>query len=203
MNPVLSIIIPHKNTPMNDKALMLNLASLIDNTYYSFELIVDTECPKDPYKIWNEVSEHARGDILIFTNSDVIMGPGWDKPFALHIQDNAIVTGYLLEPGNVGVAAQNIQIDFGRNPDQFEMSLFEKWVLPRIDPTWVTEERGWYMPCAMKREWFMSTGGFDTTIGFPNPNDILFWERCVKEYNTKLLRVKSFSYHFQNLSGRS
>lgn len=200
--PTFSIIIPHKRTPSNSLALSMNIEMLMDNTAHDFELIIDTTYPKDPYKIWNEVSKQARGDILIFTNSDVLMGPGWDEPFFRHCCQNAIVTGYLVEPGNVGVASQNIHKDFGRTPAEFRTSEFYQYVLNYINPNDVKEERGWYMPCAMDREWFLSTGGFDTTLGFPNPNDIIFWEKCIKEYGTRLLRVKSFAYHFQALSTR-
>lgn len=200
--PKLSIIIPHKRTPSNNMALFMNIETMVENTNNTFELLIDTEVPKDPYQIWNEMSQKARGDILIFTNSDVIMGPGWDEPFARHCQPNAIVTGYLVEPGNVGVASQNIHMNFGRTPGEFQISEFYQFVLNYINPNDVKEERGWYMPCAMNREWFLSTGGFDTTLGFPNPNDIIFWERCIKDYGTKLLRVRSYAYHFQALSTR-
>lgn len=200
---LLSIIIPHKRGPHNDAALSLNIRRLVLYTVNSFELIIDTDAPKDPYKIWNEAAAKARGDILVFTNSDVIMGQGWDELFGIHMQDNAIFTGYLIEPGTIGVASQNIHKDFGRNPMDFHEHSFDDYVyqLEREKPA-IIEQRGWYMPCALRRDWFLSTGGFDTTLGFPNPNDILFWERCIKEYGTKLMRVASFAYHFQNLSGR-
>lgn len=201
--PDLTIVIPHKRTPANDFALRLNLQMLLENTSHSFELIVDTETPKDPYKIWNEASKQARGRILVFTNSDVLMAPSWDEMYIKHMEDNAILTGYLVEPGNVGVAAQNVALDFGRKPEDFHRQAFENW---SFSQQWkvpeVRLERGWYMPCAFYRDWFNWTGGFDTTLGFPNPNDILFWEKCLNNFHTKLLRVKSFAYHFQALSTR-
>ena len=205
--PKMSIIIPHKRTPLNDEALRLNINMLLSNTYNDYELIVDTESPKDPYKIWNEASVIARGDILVFTNSDVLMSKNWDIPMLKAVENNAIVVGYLIEPGNIGVAEENIQLDFGRVPSTFNRSDFESYAamtMARLqhEGKGVKEERGWYMPCAFLKEWFNWTGGFDTTLGFPNPNDILFWNRVVEDYHTKLLRVNSFAYHFQNLSGR-
>lgn len=199
--PDISIIMPHKKTPENDYCLELNLRMLLENTRYSYELIIDTEAPKDPYKIWNEASRSARADILVFTNSDVLMASEWDFHFVAHMEYNIIFTGYLVEPGNIGVASVNIHRDFGKNPHTFDRQAFEEFALKHPVPDY-TLQRGWYMPCAMSKEFFLDTGGFDTTLGFPNPNDIIFWERCIKEYNTKLVRVKSFAYHFQNLSGR-
>ena len=199
--PKLSIIIPHKSTPSNDLALRINIAALLANTCNSYELIIDTECPKDPYKIWNEASRQARGDILIFTNSDVIMAPDWDCEMVNCAIDNRIVTGYLVEPGNIGVASQNIALSFGKTPETFDQAAFEKWAANQQHEAYKIE-RGWYMPCAMNRDWFLSTGRFDTTLAFPNPNDIIFWEHCIAQYGTVLIRAKSYAYHFQNLSGR-
>lgn len=204
MAPRISIIIPHKRSSLNNYAMVMNHDILYRNTIHNFELIIDTECPKDPYKIWNEAAQIARGEILVFSNSDVLMARGWDVPFVENMENNAIFTGYLIEPGNIGVADVNINQDFGKTPREFDEQTFEAFVADhRSKHQKKKEERGWYLPCAFLKEWFLNTGGFDTTLGFPNPNDILFWNRVVKEYNTKLYRVTSYAYHFQNLSGRS
>jgi hypothetical protein len=175
---------------------------LSENTTYSYELIIDNEVPKDPYKIWNERSKEAQADILVFTNSDVLMAPVWDLHFIRYMIDNAIFTGYLVEPGNVGVASENIHKDFGKTPETFNRRAFEEFTLRNYVMD-IQEQRGWYMPCAFRRDWFLGTGGFDTERGeFPLPLDIWFWEKCIKELGTRLYRVKSFAYHFQALSHR-
>lgn len=199
MAPVLSIIIPHKITKLNNEAMALNVQMLNDNTSLPFELIVDTECPKDPYQIWNETARTARGDFLVFSNSDVLMAPGWDILMWKYCEVNSIVTGYLVEAGNIGVASVNIPKNFGRAPKSFDRFSFEEFAHNHRVPD-VKEERGWYMPCCVRKDWFLSTGGFPTDLPFPNPNDIIFWERCISELSTKLIRVNSFAYHFQNLS---
>jgi hypothetical protein len=198
---MLSIIIPHKITVENNKALQLNLQMLLANTRSSYELIIDTECPKDPYRIWNEAAAHARGDFLVFSNSDVLMAPDWDTNLLKYCEYNTIVAGYLVEPGTIGVASENIHKDFGRTPDTFDRVAFENYALSSHAPE-VVQERAWYMPCCIRKEWFLHTGGFSVEIPFPNPNDILFWNHCKAAYNTRFIRVKSFAYHFQNLSGR-
>lgn len=203
--PDCTIIIPHKPTHLNDEALELNIKMLLRHTNVSYELIIDNECPKDPYQIWNETAKVARSDILIFTNTDVLFGPGWDV-LACSVNPNTIVTGYLVEAGNIGVAPENIPFDFGKTPTTFDMHEFEDYVRRKIAHVeagnLVKEERGWFMPCAMNKDWFNSVGGFPTELGFPNPNDAIFWDRCIAEYGTKLLRVPSYAYHFQALSSR-
>jgi hypothetical protein len=204
-----SIIIPHKRTELNDDALKLNMEMLLRHTpeWLNYEVIIDTETPKDPYQIWNEAARMARSDTLIFTNTDVLFGPEWAILVDHNIYANTIVTGYLVEPGNIGVAPENIHKDFGKTPLDFDMYRFEQWVRHQLSNVEqgnaVKEERGWFMPCAMNKNWFNSIGGFPTEAGFPNPNDAIFWDKCVAELSTKLLRVPSYAYHFQNLSGRA
>lgn len=198
----ISIIIPHKITQHNDKALLQNIAMLNANTAHQFELIINTETPKDPYQIWNETSKIAQGEYLIFSNSDVLMAPEWDVNMVAYCKPNTIVVGYLVEPGNIGVASENIHKDFGRHPDSFRRDEFEYWAVRQQHPD-IKEERGWYMPCCVRKDWFLSTGGFPTELPFPNPNDIIFWNRCRDELGTKFLRANSFAYHYQNLSSRA
>jgi hypothetical protein len=199
-----TIIIPHKPTVLNDEALELNLKMILKHTNVSYELIIDTECPKDPYQIWNEAAKRARSDTLVFTNSDVLFGPGWDI-LVCGVNPDTIVSGYLVEPGNVGVAAENIHMDFGMAPSVFDAHAFEEYVTERLSHIQLgnerKEERGWYMPCAMNKYWFNSAGGFPTEVGFPNPNDAIFWDVHVAG-GTTLIRVPSFAYHFQALSNR-
>lgn len=199
--PKMSIIIPHKPRPSNDKALMLALQSIIEGTTYDYELIIDNTVPGDPYTIWNKLAHSASGEILVFSNSDVVFAHEWDRFLVEHCSNNTIVTGYIIEPGNIGVAPINIARNFGKHPDSFDRVAFEAFVSKHGAPE-MKEERGWYMPCAMDRAWFISTGGFPTDLGFPEPNDIKFWNRCKAEYGTKFLRVKSYSYHFQAQSTR-
>lgn len=200
MAPIISIIIPHKIRPLNDQAMLLNVGMLFDNTTLSFELLVDTSCPKDPYEIWNEMARVARGEFLVFSNSDVLMAPEWDVYMVANCHPNTIVTGYLVECGNIGVASVNIPKNFGRSPESFNRRCFEDYANSQQPPE-IKEERAWYMPCCVRKDWFLSTGGFDTSKGgFPTPLDIIFWDNCRDTLGTRFLRARSYAYHFQNLS---
>ena len=198
--PDLSIIIPHKPGPNNNKALKLAMDSIMAYTKYSYELILDMTVPGDPYTIWNETAKQARGKTLIFSNSDVVFAPEWDcmVPYTV---PNVIVTGYVVEPGNIGVAPVNIPANFGKHPDEFNEGEFHSYI-EKHNPPEIDYRRAWYMPCAMDRDWFLSTGGFPHDLGFPEPNDIKFWNYCEDELGTSFVRVRSYSYHFQNQSGR-
>jgi hypothetical protein len=194
-----SILIPHKSTPHNDLALTLNLTMLDENsTQVPEDVRVMTE-NEDPYMLWNRYGEQARSEALVFSNSDVLMAPGWDI-MVKHVDDNSIVTGYLIEPGVIGVAACNIHKDFGKAPDKFHRRAFESFCATYgAGVPEVVEERAWYMPCVMTKAFFLRMGKFPCDNAFPHPNDILFWNSCV-ERGARLLRARSFAYHFQCLS---
>lgn len=200
MIPELSILIPHKPGPSNDKALWLALDSIFQYTEMSYEIILNNVTPGDPYVFWNQAAWQAKGRTLIMTNSDVIFAPGWDV-MATYAVPNVIVTGYIVEPGNLGVAPVNLRGNYGKHPDQYDEAGFH-WFIKQHKAEEIKEERGWYMPCAMDKLWFRSTDMFPTEVAFPNPNDILFWESCKDALGTKFMRARSYSYHFQNQSAR-
>ena len=195
-----TIIIPHLHTELNDLSLELNIKMLKENSYNKdYELIIADE-NVEPYRLWNLYSEKAKHDILVFSNSDVLMAKDWDYHLINSVCDNSIVTGYLVECGVIGVASQNIASNFGTGPKDFKRVEFESFCEKHGKSVSVCkEERGWYMPCAITKSLFIKMGMFDTTKPFPNPNDIIFWEKCISN-GVKLKRARSYAYHFQNLS---
>jgi len=197
-----TIIIPHKHTELNDLSLEINIRMLEENSVNKeYELIIADEA-LDPYTLWNVYAEKAKYDNLVFSNSDVLMAKDWDLHLIGSLCDNSIVTGYLVECGVIGVASQNIHANFGNGPKDFRREEFESFCQEHSKnvPDF-KYERGWYMPCAIKKSLFIKEGMFDTSLGFPNPNDIIFWEKCIAD-GVQLKRAKSYAYHFQNLSNK-
>lgn len=193
----LSILIPHKHEKENDKALKIALECIIDNTDHDYEIIVDSTTPGEPYTLINRMAMQAASEWLVFSNSDVFFGPHWDSPLLEAAQPDTIVTGVLVEPGAIGVAAQNIKANFGMQPDFFHRQAFEQFVL---QSNWRVEGDGWYFPCLINRARFIGMGCFDTSRGgFPLPLDIQFWEKWKAEGN-RVQRVGSYAYHLQNYS---
>jgi hypothetical protein len=170
----ISILIPHKHDRENDKALKIALDCLIDNTDHDYEIIIDSTTPGDPY-----------------------MGPHWDTPLLAAADNDAIITGVLVEAGAIGVAQQNIQANFGMTPEAFNRPAFEQFC---AQANWAIDGDGWYFPCLINRGHFLQMGMFDTSEGgFPLPLDIRFWERW-KAAGNRVQRVASYAYHLQNWS---
>lgn len=197
-SPSLSILIPHYSTPSCDAALNLCIQMFRENTSCkNYELIV-VHGFSDPYVFWNEYADHAQSNNLVFFNNDMLPAPGWDEFMLKHVTDNTLVMGYLIEPGVISPAPQNIHRDFGRTPNSFRRREFEEFCRAHEVPE-VTQEMGWYMPVMLTLPFFAKMGKYPTIPPFPHPNDIAFWNHC-ESRGAELRRVRSFAYHFQGLS---
>lgn len=193
-----SILVAHRREARNDDALTVAIHTMMRNATHDFDLLIDTETPADPYKAWNALARQAKTDWIIFTNSDVFFAPEFDAAFLSAAEPHTIITGVLVEPGAIGVAASNVQMDFGMTPGTFYLDAFNTWVDQHRADTFPGD--GWYMPCMMHRETFVNSGGFAVSDGvFPQPLDIWYWERW-RGMGNKVKRVNSFAYHLQNWS---
>lgn len=192
----LSVLIPHKHTAENDKALAIALSCLAQNTHSDFELIVDTTTPGDPYVLLNDMAQRARGEYLFLSNSDIFVSPGWDVDLLARADRDTIVNATLVEPGAIGVFVDNMTRNFGMTPDSFRRGEFEAWAdgLDRSDyPGGV----GFVYYALISREHFLARGGFDVSRGaFPEPLDSYFWQAWKKD-GLRLERAYSLIYHLQ------
>jgi hypothetical protein len=196
--PKLTVLIPHKHDPENDKALAIALACLATNTRADFELLVDTTTPADPYVVLNRMAAAAHGEYLFFSNSDIFVAPGWDIDLLAKAQQNTMVTATLVEPGAIGLFPGNMRRDFGMTPDTFRRADWEHWAaVPDGD---LPDGEGFYYYALIHREMFLARGAFDTRLGtFPTPLDIHFWDAW-KADGLPIVRSAALVYHLQNYS---
>lgn len=194
---VLSVLIPHKRSPANDRALSIALSCLVDNTDVDYELIIDAQTPADPYVLLNCMARRARSEYIVFGNSDLFFARNWARPMLEVARPDWIVTGVLVEPGAIGVHIQNHPRNFGMRPETFDRTAFEAWCAETPESP---QGDGWYFPSMHHRSSFLDFGGFDTVLGaFPEPLDAIYWDRW-KSNGRKVHRVMSFAYHLQAFS---
>lgn len=194
----LSILIAHKHEPENDAALAIALDCIVQNTRHDYELLIDTTTPDCPYRVWNRLAKAATAPYLLFTNSDVFLGPNWDVPMLEAAATDVIVTGVVVEPGAIGVNERNMHRNWGMTPQTFDRAGFEGWIT--TTPGGYPGGDGWFMPSLHPREVFLALGGFDESLGlFPEPLDEEYWQ-VWKAAGRHIHRVDSFSYHLQNWS---
>lgn len=196
--PKLSVLIPHKHEPENDKALAIALSCLAANTVNDFELLVDTTTPADPYVVLNDMARRAVGDYLFFSNSDIFVSPGWDFDLLAKAQPSVMVTATLVEPGAIGVFTGNMQRNFGMTADTFRRAEFEAWAAAPDGA--LPDGAGFYYYALIHRKTFLDRGAFDLSRGtFPEPLDIYFWNNWLED-RLRIERSSALVYHLQNYS---
>lgn len=198
--PEIAILIPHKHTPENDKALAIALDCIVRNTGVDYELLIDATTPACPYEVVNRMALSTRAEYIVPTNSDIFFAPGWVEPLLAAASPRKIVTGVLVESGAIGVNERNEHRDFGMTPERFDREAFEEWVAEQSGtPTGI----GWFFPSLHHRATFNARGGFDLSRGrFPEPLDKHYWQQW-RESGGAVERVASYAYHLQNYSNEA
>jgi hypothetical protein len=196
----IAILLPHKHTPENDKALAIAIDCIVRNTELDYELLIDTTTPACPYEVINRLAQRTTADYIVPTNSDVFFAPGWVRPMLAAAAPHMIIAGVLVEPGAIPVSDQNHTANFGMTPDTFERDAFERWV---AESPVVPRGKGWYFPSMHHRLSFLDRGGFNIQRGnFPEPLDKYYWEEW-KASGNYVERAWSFAYHLQNYSNEA
>lgn len=206
MTPAISILIAHKKERENDKALKIALDTIVDNTDVDYEVFVRAVTEyQDCYAVYNEMAQYAKGEWLVFHNSDTFVAPRWASEMLKIAAPDAIVGCVLVECGAIGTARQNVNLDLGRTPDTFQRTAFEQWAASQYPNTFMNPGYGdteadkaciWYFPCLINRQTFIESGMFGTAQGWPYPNDIEYFNKWVAD-GRRLLKASSFIYHLQ------
>lgn len=209
MPPIVSVLLAHKRERENDKALKIALDTLVDNTDVDYEILIRSVAEyQDCYAVYNEMAQYAKGEWLVFHNSDTFVAPRWASEMLKVAAPDAIVGCVLVECGAIGTARQNVNLDLGRTPETFNRAGFEQWAAAQYPNTFMNPGYGdtvadkacvWYFPSLMNRQAFIESGMFDTEQGWPFPNDIHYWNRWA-ESGKRIVKASSFIYHLQAYS---
>lgn len=194
----ISICFPHVDNPWNTDCLELKKKMLKENTNGEYQLFYMTGTRKeDVYPAWDWLFRRAKYDIILWDNSDITYAKNWDVLIHKYINQTDWLSLRVVECGQIGVAATNIAKNFGITANSFRRQEFEDWCVedsksrPEFEHGW-----SWYSPSAFRKEWYISTGGFDLSLP-PFPNDIdRKWQDKIAS-QTKFDIVNSYAYHFQ------
>jgi GT2 family glycosyltransferase len=200
------------NTNINNHEVLVFIDSDNQNTY---EMLLDLKKTFKNLKIYNNQNKYpiggqrnisvmfnaANNDIVCYLQSDMVVGPDFDKHILKHIELDNVLSCARIEPPLHPESPEKIVKDFGITPEDFKYNDFINFVKkvqkenrPVID--------GHFAPFAVyKKTWFEKLGGFDTQF------------RCSREDSDMIIRLKSNKlktiqtwdacvYHFTCVSSR-
>jgi len=181
-----SVIVPAYNA---ERTLPSLLGSILEQTCNAFELIVVDDCSTDntpsvvqdyrctligseknhgPAYCRNRGAQEARGDILVFTDSDCTVGRNWLANIHIRFSQNhmeAVMGRLILKPSTF----------LG---DSISALGFPAGGCIGFDKIWKVDQNGYTdslssCNCAIKKDIFWEVGGFDETFPYPGGEDSL------------------------------
>lgn len=168
------------------------------------------------YRSYNEGVQAAKAPWVYLINSDMAFSRGALRSAFRAKAENRLVTTRLIERGVLPTGPTAIERDFGKNPGTFRRTEFEKFASDVSDIR--LEDGGMFMPLLVKRELFLSHGGFPEgnilesehseyistgkgSIALEGekqcPGDRAFFDRLALQGVEHKTAFNSIAYHFQ------
>jgi GT2 family glycosyltransferase len=102
------------------------------------------------YRAWNTAGRVAKGEYVVFINSDMAFTPGWLERLIETITPNRMVCSRLVERGVLSSGLYGIERNFGNVPDDYKENEFIEYTKQITE--FVLRPSGLYMPCLIKKE---------------------------------------------------
>jgi len=200
------------NTEINNHEILVFIDSDNQNTY---SMLLDMKKTLSNLKICKNPSQfpigsqrnvsvmfnEANNNIVCYLQSDMVVGPDFDKHILKHINENTVLSCARIEPPLHPESPEKIVKNFGIIPEEFEYNNFVNFVKNLQKENRPVME-GHFAPFAVyKKAWFEKLGGFDTQF------------RCSREDSDMIIRLKANNlntiqtwnacvYHFTCVSSR-
>ncbi len=163
------------------------------------------------YRAWNYGAKKAKGEFVIFINSDMAFTDQWLENLIAAYNKNNCLTSRLIESGKLPSGQYGISKNFGRSTQSYREEDFQKYA--RKVSNKKIEDGGLFMPLLIKREDFISVGGYPEGNVVPgssifNPKiaergeacisgDVILMEKLKKRDIKHQTVFGSIVYHFQ------
>lgn len=150
------------------------------------------------YRAWNAGVQGAKTQAVVMLNSDMWVADGWLDAlvWAKKTDPMSVPTSLLVESGRMPSAMPEWVCGFGRNPDEFDVAAFDRYV-PRVIKPGLTEPGRLFMPILVDRQEFMDVGGYPAgnPVGTTGDKDLI---RRYKAAGFKhITALGSVVYHVQ------
>lgn len=163
------------------------------------------------YRAWNTAGRVAKGEFVVFINSDMAFTPGWLDSLVQNYDDTKMVTSRLVERGVLRSGMYGIEENFGNIPADYKESSFLQFAQK------ISEKKlmpgGLYMPCLLKKSTlerinYYPEGNITMDSDIYSPKYTVRGQECIpgdqvfvqKLYNIGIKHWTDFNsivYHFQ------
>jgi predicted O-methyltransferase YrrM len=163
------------------------------------------------YRAYNFAASKARGDFVVFINSDMAFSPGWFDNLWKYYDGHNCVCSRLVESGKLPSGLYGVETDLGRTCDSFQEEAFQALATSLSEAR--LENGGLFMPLLIRKQHFEMVGGYPpgqvvTGSDFYNPVIARRGEPCIsgdtvlmwKLANQGIVHQTAFDsivYHFQ------
>ena len=164
------------------------------------------------YRAWNFGAKMAKGENIVFINSDMAFSPNWlENLYKYHTEYNC-VTSRLFESGRYPSGTHGMTFDCGKFLRDYDENKFLNSAIYLSKDE--IHDGGLYMPLLIKKEHFIKVSGYpegniipDSDIFNPQiakkgkdciPGDTIFMKKLNTLGIKHITSYSSIVYHFQN-----
>ncbi|HPM28103.1 MAG TPA: glycosyltransferase, partial [bacterium] len=163
------------------------------------------------YRAWNFAAQKARGDYIVFINSDMAFTPKWLENLTGALNGSNCVASRLVESGKLRSGTYGIEKNFGRVANKYKENSFQTYACTVQEN--VVKDGGLFMPLLIKKKDFINVGGypegnvkagsdiFSPTIAKQNENlisgDVVLMQKLATIGVKHQTSFSSLVYHFQ------
>jgi len=110
------------------------------------------------YRAYNYAASRARGDFLVFINSDMAFSPGWFDNLWKAYNGSNCITSRLVESGKLPSGQYGISRNFGRDVSSYQEEQFLQFAASISESR--VENGGLFMPLLIRKDHFEMVGGY-------------------------------------------
>lgn len=163
------------------------------------------------YRAWNTAGQMAKGEYIVFINSDMAFSPKWLEILQETISDNMCLCSRLVERGIMTSGTYGIERNFGNVPEDYNEEGYLNFC-ENIKEN-IIHPGGLYMPMLIKKEYmekinYYPEGNITPDSDIFNPRYAKLGQHCVPGDHVLIAKLKtigvehftsfnSIVYHFQ------